>query len=82
MPWVISGECNRCGSCCKDVERNSGYCEYARLKDDGLWYCIDRTESNLLYWNSCRVWPDTPNATAEHPHCSYAFEWVDDPKVA
>jgi hypothetical protein len=79
--WVRSGECNRCGDCCKgdpflgeegepEIE---GYCPLLVLKDN-LLTCSNR--QHPYYLNGCNVFPTHPGQIADKPNCSYTFDLV------
>lgn len=82
MGWVRSGECCRCGDCCKGDPFNGqrpvtikGYCPLFRWRD-GKAYCTGYGE-HPYYLGGCNVWPQHPAQIADKPHCTYRFEWAD-----
>lgn len=67
-----SGECNRCGACCKIVFR----CPFLGLDDQGQYTCrIYETR-----FDQCRLFPLHAQDLLEVPECSFSF--VDDPRPA
>lgn len=79
---VRSGDCNRCGSCCRGDPFNGekgegpvpGMCPFYAIDAAGVGGCSDRTEANPYYWNACRVWPAASHQIAAHADCSFRFE--------
>lgn len=78
--WRRTGECNRCGECCKsgdpfadDQTTPANPCRL--LVTDGAAYaCGDRTSH--VYLSGCNVWPSAPEHVTPYPSCSYVFERV------
>lgn len=78
--WIRSGDCNRCGSCCKgnplaggdDAHPPlvAGYCPIFRHVD-GVATCSDR--EHPYYLQGCNVFPSHPGQIIDHPECSYTF---------
>lgn len=80
MPWQRTGECNRCGDCCKgnpfdNSDNNDVYCPLLQLVA-GVFTCTDR--QHPYYLQGCNVFPQHPSQIADKPNCSYSFEWVED----
>lgn len=77
MPWVRTGECNRCGECCKGnpfTGETAGYCPLFTWLEKDVGHCTDR--QHPYYLNGCDVWPTHPAQIADKPSCSYTFELV------
>jgi hypothetical protein len=82
MAWVRSGECNRCGDCCKgqfetgieDPTVNGGYCTLFRWAAPSIGACMDR--QSAYYRKGCCDWPTKPEHLVAHPRCSYRFAWA------
>lgn len=86
VAWVRSGECNRCGECCRSGDPFGGEagtpvvegaCPFYRVDADGLGGCADRTSGNLYYTNGCAKWPSLPAHVVDYPSCSYVFTRVE-----
>lgn len=80
--YVRTGECNRCGECCRTGDPFNGEmgepaipgaCPLLALLD-GIHTCTDR--SNEYYLKGCNVWPTHPNQIIDKPSCSYKFERI------
>lgn len=80
--WRRTGECCRCGDCCKgqfetgeaDPAVNGGYCTLFRWAAPGEGFCSDR--SHPYYLRGCCDWPTKPEHLLDKPRCSYRFEPV------
>lgn len=78
MPWLRSGECNRCGDCCRSGDPftgQPGLCSLGRQAPDGTVTCTGR--EHPYYLNGCNVWPSEPSQIAAYPNCSYRFVLAD-----
>ena len=83
MPWVRSGECSRCGECCKGAmpgndgtAKVEGYCQLFEWLG-GKGHCGGHGQHEY-YLAGCNVWPQHPDNIADKPSCTYTFTWVDD----
>lgn len=78
--WIRTGECNRCGACCRSGDPFNGtrgpsevpgacplYAEHG-----GIGHCTDRTDHYYLI--GCAHWPSEPDHIRDYPDCSYRFE--------
>lgn len=82
--WRRTGECNRCGECCRSGDPFNGQLGPAPVEGacplfsltvaDGLPGCTDREHS--YYLAGCNVFPQFPDQVAAYPSCSYEFELV------
>lgn len=80
LQWKRTGECNRCGECCRSGdpfagELGAGSVEGAcplYVEEDGRGACSDRT--NGYYLAGCALWPSEPDHIRDYPSCSYRFE--------
>jgi hypothetical protein len=75
--YVRSGECNRCGDCCKGnpfTGEPGGYCPLFAWASEGVGHCTDRR--HRYYLSGCNVWPTHPDQIADKPNCSYTFARV------
>ncbi len=84
MPTLRVGECNRCGLCCIDLNRDTeratglvqtvpGYCVFFRWQDEAArrGECIGR--DSAFYLAGCHLWPTHPGQIADKPECSFEF---------
>lgn len=81
--FIRTGECSRCGECCRTGDpfagtmgkpEIAGACVLLALLPDGLHACKDR--QNPYYLNGCNVWPTHPGHISDKPSCTYKFERV------
>jgi len=61
-----SGDCNRCGACCKIVFR----CPFLGTDPEGNYTCRIYEQR----FSQCRLYPLHPADLREVPECSYSFE--------
>lgn len=80
MGWVRSGECNRCGDCCRTgdpfTKTPNVLCPVGRENPDGTVTCTNLRHPYFMA--GCVVWPTKPEHIADKPRCSFTFEWVED----
>lgn len=77
-----TGECCRCGECCKDDPFDGsegpavveGYCPLYRLLN-GRGHCSNR--EHPYYLNGCNVWPTHPGQLEGKPSCTYRFKLLE-----
>lgn len=80
--WERSGECCRCGECCKGDPFNGelgeapvcDYCPLFRWLQDGRGSCSDR--KHPYYLSGCVDYPTRPEQITDKPSCSYTFARV------
>lgn len=75
--FVRTGECCRCGDCCKGnpfTGEQGGYCPLFKWVGSGVGHCADR--QHPYYLNGCNVWPTHPQQIVDKSGCSYRFEKV------
>jgi hypothetical protein len=83
--WLRTGNCIRCGECCKSgdpfdgqkgVGRFPGACPLLGLDGNtGQYKCLNRQDP--YYLNGCASWPSIPQHIEDYPSCSYVFELVE-----
>jgi Fe-S-cluster containining protein len=66
-----SGECNRCGACCKILFQ----CPFLFTDDDGQYSCRIYEKR----FTQCRLYPIQAKDLREVPECSYTFDNAPDP---
>lgn len=70
MGWTRSGECNRCGDCCK------GCSAFHWVVDGEIGECMARDDpshpEHNYYWTQCVLFPQAPYPV-DLPRCSYVF---------
>jgi hypothetical protein len=80
--WRRSGECSRCGACCRSGDPFAGTRGASGVQGacplyverDGVGICTDRTDR--YYLNGCASWPSLPRHIVDYPGCSYQFERI------
>ncbi len=79
LQWKRTGECNRCGACCRSGnafgdDRPGPIAGACALYDehDGVGICTDREDH--YYQIGCAHWPSEPDHIRDYPECSYRFE--------
>ncbi len=85
VAWLRSGECNRCGECCRSGDPFggamgaplvAGACPYL-VAVPGMHFCRDRSPANAYYTNGCAKWPSLPAHITDYPSCSYVFTRIE-----
>lgn len=79
LPLLRSGDCSRCGSCCKGDPFDGaeglavveGYCPFFRWEAEGRGACVGR--EHPYYLRACAHWPADPTHVEAHPGCTYTF---------
>ena len=83
IEWIRTGECNRCGECCKVIDmigKKFGTCSLYAQEANGLGCCTDR--NHPYYLKVCSTWPYRPDQIGwnhktqmpeRFPSCSYKF---------
>lgn len=83
MAWLRTGECCKCGDCCRgnpfvpDGDPNEPCPLLGVVRKDGTRLCTGHGV-DPYYLSGCNVWPTIPEHVAKYSRCSYRFEWVDD----
>ena len=85
MAWVRSGECCKCGDCCRGNPRPTEWADAPNgdcpllgiLRTDGTRLCRGHGV-NDYYLSGCVSWPSVPAHIQDYARCTYKFEWVED----
>jgi hypothetical protein len=83
MAWVRSGECCKCGDCCRGGIGNlpaqpDGACPFLEREEDGQRLCAIHDSQNTYWSRGCNVWPSDPRHIAKYDRCTFSFVWQDD----